>query len=53
MRSGLPQSPSLGAAEDTQKDVAEKAFRMVRDKVDQAHDMADEARRYRESEKPH
>jgi hypothetical protein len=44
---------SLMGATETQKDVAEKAFRMVREKGDQAHDMADEAQRYRESEKPH
>lgn len=43
----------MGVADETQRDVAERAFRMVRDKADQAHDMAEEARRYREREKPH
>jgi hypothetical protein len=43
----------MGAAEDTQHELADKALRMVRDKADQAHDIADEARRYREREKPH
>ncbi|ARQ01506.1 hypothetical protein [Pseudorhodoplanes sinuspersici] len=42
----------MGAAEETQREVAERAFRMTRDK-DQSHDMAEEARRYREREKPH
>ena len=43
----------MGAAEETQSDIADKALRMVREKGDQAHDMADEAQRYRENEKPH
>lgn len=50
---GAAAKSLMGAVEDTQQDVAEKAFRMVRDKGDQAHDMADEARRYRQREKPH
>ena len=43
----------MGAAEETQQELAGKALRMMRDKADEAHGMADEARRHRERQRPH
>lgn len=43
----------MGAAEETQHDLAEKALRMKRDAGDEGNDMAENARRYRERDRPH
>jgi hypothetical protein len=43
----------MGAAEETQHDIAEKALRMKREADDAADDMADNPRRYDERDRPH
>ena len=43
----------MGAAEETQQDIAEKALQMKREAGDEGHDMAENARRYRERDRPH
>jgi hypothetical protein len=43
----------MGAAEETQQEIAEKALRMKREAGDEGHDMAENARRYRERDRPH
>jgi hypothetical protein len=43
----------MGVAEETQHDIAEKALKMKRDAEDAAGDMAENARRYSERERPH
>lgn len=43
----------MGATEETQHELAEKALRMKRDAGNEAHDMAEDAKRYRERDRPH
>jgi hypothetical protein len=43
----------MGAAEETQHDIAEKALRLKREAKDAAGDMAENARRHAERERPH
>ena len=43
----------MGATEETQKDIAEKALRLKRDAKEAAADVADNARRYADRDRPH
>ena len=43
----------MGAVEETQQDIAERALRLKREAKDAADDIADNARRYNERDRPH
>jgi hypothetical protein len=43
----------MGAVEETQQDIAAKALRLKREAGDDGHDMAENARRHRERDRPH
>jgi hypothetical protein len=43
----------MGATEETQKEIAEKALRLKRDAKEAAADVADNARRYADRDRPH
>jgi hypothetical protein len=43
----------MGAAEETQHDIAEKALRLKREAKDAAGDMAENARRHADRDRPH
>lgn len=43
----------MGAVEETQQDIAERALRLKREAKDAADDIADNARRYDERDRPH
>jgi gas vesicle protein len=43
----------MGAVEETQQDIAERALRLTREAKDAADDIADNARRYDERDRPH